>query len=68
LTAVRPFKAGLYFHISSHQAAALTEDWSAVADFFASPAANYSTDRLSLNTPLQTQGGNGGFEALILRK
>jgi hypothetical protein len=43
LAAVQPFKVGLQFQISSHQAAALTEDWSAAADFCARPAANYST-------------------------
>jgi hypothetical protein len=30
LAAVQPFKVGLQFQISSHQAAALTEDWSAM--------------------------------------
>ena len=43
LAAVQPFKVGLQFQISCHQAAALTEDWSAVADFRVRPAVNYST-------------------------
>jgi hypothetical protein len=43
LAAVQPFKVGLQFQISSHQAAALTEDKSVAAEFCARPAENYST-------------------------
>jgi hypothetical protein len=39
LVVVQPFRVGLQFHIPSHQVAALTEDWSVVADFYARLAA-----------------------------